>query len=382
MIGPATWRSMMKSNSQTLTNRVKAYRTEKGFSQAELANLVGVKRQAIYDIESGKYAPNTLVALRLANHLSCRVEDLFREEGEQAASYTLAEDLSDRDGRVSLARVRDKLVAYPLKGSDPFSNSFEAADGVLSPGEKQVKLLCPPDMPDKTLVLMGCDPAFALLASHVSRRACDIRFQYRFASSFKALQTVAAGHAHLAGTHLHSGDSDLEDNIELARKKLNRQSATIMGFSRIEEGLLVAPGNPYGIRSLEDLANPKVRLANREPGAALRVLLDDLLRKGGIPAEAITGYGNEVHNHLEGVMRVLYGQADVALGFRAIAVNYGLDFIPLVSAQCELVLPQDMMSQPAMKMLLDALQTRALRDDIKSLAGYDAESTGSVIAEI
>lgn len=372
----------MKPNSRILTNQVKAYRTGKGLSQARLAQLVGVKRQAIYDIESGKYAPNTLIALRLANQLSCRVEDLFCEQPEKTAPYTLVGSLPGNFSRVSLAKLRGQLMAYPLAGSASFADDFGAADGLLLPGEAEVKLLCPPDLPEKTLVLLGCDPAFALLSAHVSRWARDVRVQYRFASSFKALQGLASGHAHLAGTHLHSNSPKYGDNILLAQKKLGRQRATIIGFSQIEEGLLVAPGNPHGIRSLEDLTNPKVRLVNRESGAALRVLLDDLLQKQGIPSEAVPGYDDEVHSHVEGVMRVRYQQADVALGFRAIATSSGLDFVPLLSARCELVLPQDLLEEPGMKMLLDALQTKALRDELKSLDGYDAESTGKIIAEI
>lgn len=163
---------------------------------------------------------------------------------------------------------------------------------------------------------------------------------------------------------------------------MGQKSATIIGFSQIEEGLIVAPGNPYSIRSLEDLTNPRVRLINRESGAALRILLDDLLEKQGIPSGKIAGYDEVVRSHMEGVMRVLYRKADAALGFRAIANMYGLDFVPLLSANCELVLPQDLLEHPAMKILLDTLQTRALRDELKALAGYDVKSTGSIIAEI
>jgi putative molybdopterin biosynthesis protein len=372
----------MKSKSQALTNQLKVYRADKGLSQTQLAGLVGVKRQAIYDIESGKYAPNTLIALRLAKHLSCRVEDLFNEEIDDVTSFTLVGPSLAHAARVSLARVRGSLIAYPLPGSDPFNTNFEAADGLISPGQDSIKLLCPPDAPDKTLILLGCDPAFALLSAYVSRRAPDMRITYRFASSLKAVNGLASGHAHLAGTHLHSGTSAHGDNILLAQKSLGQKSATIIGFSQIEEGLIVAPGNPYSIRSLEDLTNPRVRLINRESGAALRILLDDLLEKQGIPSEKIVGYDDVVRSHMEGVMRVFYRKADAALGFRAVANMYGLDFVPLISANCELVLPQDLLEHPAMKILLDTLQTRALRDELKALAGYDVESTGSIIAKI
>jgi len=49
----------------------------------------------------------------------------------------------------------------------------------------------------------------------------------------------------------------------------------------LEEGLMVARGNPLGIRTVADLAQPMVRLVNRDQGAALRVLLDDELQRAG-----------------------------------------------------------------------------------------------------
>jgi putative molybdopterin biosynthesis protein len=45
---------------------LKSARVLKKLSQLELAERVGIKRQAIYDMESGRYMPNTLIALRLA----------------------------------------------------------------------------------------------------------------------------------------------------------------------------------------------------------------------------------------------------------------------------------------------------------------------------
>jgi putative transcriptional regulator len=60
-----------------LTNRLNALRAERGLTQAALAELVGVSRKTINTVENGVFIPSTLVALRLARALDCRVEDLF-----------------------------------------------------------------------------------------------------------------------------------------------------------------------------------------------------------------------------------------------------------------------------------------------------------------
>lgn len=57
----------------TIKCMVKEFQQKKGWSQEELAKSLGIRRQAVYDIESGRYLPNTAIALRLARLCGCRV---------------------------------------------------------------------------------------------------------------------------------------------------------------------------------------------------------------------------------------------------------------------------------------------------------------------
>ena len=145
---------------------------------------------------------------------------------------------------------------------------------------------------------------------------------------------------------------------------------------------MVAAGNPLGIRTVADLNQPMVRFVNREPGAALRVLLDDHLQSAGIDINAINGYGNEVKSHREGAFRIACNVADAALGLRAIAEAYDLGFVPIAAARCDLVIPGDLSSHPTIKILMDVLQSAVLRKEIDSLPGYDGSVTGKMIAEL
>ena len=56
---------------------LKAVRTEKGLSQGQLAERVGVSRKTINTVENGIYVPTTTLALKLADELGCSVEQLF-----------------------------------------------------------------------------------------------------------------------------------------------------------------------------------------------------------------------------------------------------------------------------------------------------------------
>jgi putative transcriptional regulator len=61
----------------TLKNRLKVARAERGLSQGELAELVGVSRQTISSIETGQFNPTAKLALILCIALDKKFEELF-----------------------------------------------------------------------------------------------------------------------------------------------------------------------------------------------------------------------------------------------------------------------------------------------------------------
>lgn len=60
-----------------LKNNLKSIRTKKGYSQQQLADLVGVSRNTISSIETGQFNPTAKLALILCIALDQRFEDLF-----------------------------------------------------------------------------------------------------------------------------------------------------------------------------------------------------------------------------------------------------------------------------------------------------------------
>ena len=60
-----------------MKNNVRELRTEKGWSQADLADKLAVSRQTVNAIETGRYDPSLPLAFALAKLFKCRVEDIF-----------------------------------------------------------------------------------------------------------------------------------------------------------------------------------------------------------------------------------------------------------------------------------------------------------------
>lgn len=66
-----------------MKNTIKVERAKKDLTQAELAEKIGVSRQAINAIEAGKFVPSTVLALKMARLFETSVEVIFQlEEGD------------------------------------------------------------------------------------------------------------------------------------------------------------------------------------------------------------------------------------------------------------------------------------------------------------
>ena len=62
-----------------MTNQLRELRAGKGWSQGELAQRLGVSRQTINAIETGKYDPSLPLAFRIARLFERPIEEIFRE---------------------------------------------------------------------------------------------------------------------------------------------------------------------------------------------------------------------------------------------------------------------------------------------------------------
>lgn len=65
-----------------MKNRIRVARAEIRMTQQQLADATGVSRQTINAIESGKFVPSTVLALKMARTFGLHVEELFELEDE------------------------------------------------------------------------------------------------------------------------------------------------------------------------------------------------------------------------------------------------------------------------------------------------------------
>jgi putative molybdopterin biosynthesis protein len=367
-------------------SRLGQVRKRRGVTASDLARRVHVSRQTIYAIEAGTYVPNTEVALNLARELEVTVDELFTlQKGSQKLPESLASEVLSaappvKGQPVRVCQIGARWVSVPVSASPYY---MPEADGIIkrtgrANGRADLVVFAKEEAGQKRLVLAGCDPATGLLARMVERIS-GVEIVSAAASSKLALTWLSEGKVHIAGSHLEDPKTG-EFNLPFIRKEYPDEDFSVVTFARWEEGLVVALGNPKGIRKIEDLARRSVRFVNRELGSGSRALLDKRLGKAGIDAHRVQGYDRVAYGHLAAAYCVVSREADVCLATRSAAQTFSLDFIPLHSERYDLVMRKRTADLPAAKAFLDVLQRATLRRKLEVLAGYDTSDTGVLVA--
>ena len=373
----------------SVQNRLSEVRQARGYGAAELEAEAGITRQTIYAIEAGAYVPNTAVALRLARALEVSVEELFHLDDASAAPAVTQEvdllpggDSVEPGLPVQLCRVDKRTMGV---SPSPVAWHLPPADAVVTdvvgkgaePRKAQVQLFRGEGEFGHRLLMAGCDPAMSVLARHM--RKADVELVLAHRNSSQSLELLREGCIHVAGSHLRD-EATGESNLPQVRKLFPRGAAAVITFAVWEEGIVVAKGNPKSIREIGDFARKGVTLVNREPGSGSRGLLDSSLKRLGIPASKVAGYGQVAYGHLPAAWQVRTGQVDGCVATRAAARVFGLDFVPLVSERYDLVIRKPHVSLPAVELLLDTLNRSAFRREMECLGGYDISGAGKQVA--
>ncbi len=63
-----------------MKNRLKVLRAERDWSQQDLADALGVSRQSVNAIETGKYDPSLPLAFKIANLFNMAIEEIFQRD--------------------------------------------------------------------------------------------------------------------------------------------------------------------------------------------------------------------------------------------------------------------------------------------------------------
>ena len=361
-------------------NKIQRKRREIGLSQSDVAARCGVSRQLLSLVERGKVQPGVETALRLAAVLNTTVERLFSIEavGEEPVPVSLVPRGPPREGiRLEVAQVEGDWFGAPADTITSVADGFSHCDGTLEirGGRTYARLHSKLSQLEDNLIISGCDPALALTRGDTSSNHGRIIIHY--CGSRQSLEMLNAQSVHIAGFHY----PDEEDGGNLARIKARDQADdwAVFRFSTWDIGWLLTPIAERSFRQVEDLLNPELRFANREPGSGARVWLDHQLANRGIQGHRINGFENEHHTHHSCAFALQGGIADVALGPRAIADVFELSFIQASEVGFDLAVPVSYLSLRPISKFLNQLTSRKVQREIEGICGYSAIQAGDRI---
>ena len=280
------------------------------------------------------------------------------------------------------------LSAVPLGAGAGVVTSFTKADCLIDvpqncegyeAGERaHVRLLKPIERIARTVRILGShDPLIDEAADELRRQDIRAYVSSAHVGSMGALLAIGRGEAQLGGVHLLD-ERDGSYNTSYVEQYLPNGGVALVECVRRAQGFLVAKGNPFGIRSVADLVKPNLRYVNRQKGAGTRVLLDYLLKQGGVSRAEIVGYEREELTHTAVAAQIAAGSADCGLGIYAAAKMYDLDFIPVCEEEYDLLVSLRAMESPQVRAFLRVLGSEAFLSRLDALGGYTYDKPGKI----
>lgn len=193
------------------------------------------------------------------------------------------------------------------------------------------------------------------------------------------LRRLARREVIAAAIHLHPLQGDhARANIDAVAGAPGLHDVVVIGFSLREQGLVVAPSNPYGLRDVTQLLHSGIRVARRQDGAGAQLLLLSLLAGAGIDPASLTMIRPDCITGTDIADRIRSGQADCGIATRSVAAAAGMGFVPLIWEKFDLVLRQRDYFLPGPSALFAFVRTERFRQRAAELGGYDVSVCGEI----
>lgn len=239
-------------------------------------------------------------------------------------------------------------------------------------------LLTPPEQEAPELILAGQDVVLDILANYLQQ--VGVRAGRTYLSSFEGLLALYQGKVQASACHLFDGQGY---NASFVRSLMPGVPAVLVNLSYRTMGFYVQKGNPKSIRGWQDLRREDISILNRRVGSSARIALDVKLKELGVSPARLRGYDRIMNSHLTMAAAIASGEADLAIGTERVSRQIdGLGFIPLLEERYDLVLRKDSLEYPAVRKLLEILNSPVFRREAAPFSGNDYRDLGKIIMEV
>jgi putative molybdopterin biosynthesis protein len=196
--------------------------------------------------------------------------------------------------------------------------------------------------------------------------------------SSAGLEHLALRQATLAAMHWLDPATG-EYNVPLVRARMATDDVVVIEWAKRAQGLVLAKGNPLGIRTLADLAKRRARVVPRQTGAGSHHLFAHLLQQARIDSRKLAWCARPALAETDLAATIHAGRADAGMAIEAAARAHALAFIPLAVERLDLVVRRRDYFEPPVQTLLGFLRTGEFAAQANALGGYDAGAAGRIV---
>jgi excisionase family DNA binding protein len=267
-----------------------------------------------------------------------------------------------RDGKIPASKLTGKWL-FPRDLVDQWL--LESSHGGL--------------LTDRIVVAGSDDPLlFRAITQVAAALQSKALISYAATGSQLGLTLLARRRADICGIHWGPAEESYQRHPALIRQYVQAGDWALVRLFRREQGLLVSPGLWSGEVGIDGLFQREVRWVERQEGAGSQRFLRELISRHELdPADRrITGRAS---TEREAASLIAMGQAEVGPGVRAVANEFGLDFVPIGWEAFDLALHRGIFFRRLFQRLLDYLRGNECRRQANMLGGYDLEELGNLI---
>ncbi len=298
----------------------------------------------------------TLKAAAQAQKVSYRAAWGLLMEAGALAGAPLVEMQRGRGARLT------RFGAQLLRNDEQLRRAFDAV-------QTKFEVRNSAELGKRLRVTASHDPLLAAFCERFAMPASLVE-EVTFRGSEECLALFSRGAADVAGFHLE--DFDLRRFVQPGRDALIR-------FAARDQGLIVAPGNPKRLASLDDVARSHARFVNRQRGSGTRRLIDRLLAEKKLSGESVRGYNTEEYTHRAVAATVGGGGAAGGFGVPPAAAELGIDFVPVVRERYWLAMRKRTLDTPAAARFVEALSGKPFARIARRFLGYDVSGCGEIV---
>jgi putative molybdopterin biosynthesis protein len=265
------------------------------------------------------------------------------------------------------------------------------ADGVIPASKVTGKWLFPRDLvdqwllesshggllADRMLVAGSDDPVICRAIMHVANEVqARALISYTSTGTQLGLSLLARKRADICGIHWGPAEESHQRHPALLKQHPPHNDWILVRVFLREQGLMVSPGlagsDPEALFSRDN------RWVMRQEGAGSQRFLQEVVARHGLdPAARIVS--SRALSERDAASTIAMGYADVGIGVRAAATEFGLDFVPIGWEAFDFAMHRGMFFRTLFQKLLEFLRGTECRRLSQKFGGYDFSQTGNLI---